>query len=373
MNIGISCYPTYGGSGMVATELGLFLARRGHEVHFIAYDVPRRLDLSQEGIHFHRVDVTEYPLFQYPPYSLALSVKIAEVAEARSLDLMHAHYAIPHAVSSCLAKQISKKASFKTLTTLHGTDITLVGSNKSYYALVKYCLENIGGITAVSRFLKEETLKIFNLDRDIRCIYNFIDPEIFRRRPEPSDFSRIVPPDRKIVMHISNFRPVKRVRDLVDIFRLIRNETPCTLVMIGDGPERGPVEEKCRRLDLQDDVIFHRGGGAVPDYLSHADLFLLTSETESFGLAALEAMACEVPVVSTDVGGVPELVDEGVNGFLCSLGDNEMMARKAAALLKDEDMRRAFARAAREKAATSFHIEKKGAEYEQFYFEMLAE
>jgi len=371
MNIGISCYPSYGGSGMVATELGLFLARRGHEVHFIAYDVPPRLDRSQKGVFFHKVDVTEYPLFQYPPYSLALSVKTASVAEEFHRDLMHAHYAIPHAVSSCMAKQISKKASFQTLTTLHGTDITLVGSNKSYYALIKYCLESIGGITAVSQFLKQETLKIFELQRDIRCIYNFIDPEIFKKDRSPSDFSKLVPPDRKSLMHISNFRPVKRVRDLIDLFHLIRKEMPCTLMMIGDGPERGPVQEQCRHLGLQDDVIFHRGGGDVPDYLSRADLFLLTSETESFGLAALEAMSCEVPVVATDVGGVPELVDEGVNGFLCPLGNNEMMAQKALTLLRDDDMRRDFALQARDKAVNAFHIDNKGPEYEQYYLELL--
>ena len=371
MNIGVSCYPTYGGSGMVATELGQFLARRGHEVHFISYDIPRRLDTSQKGIYFHKVDVTEYPLFQYPPYSLALSVKIAEIAETYRLDIMHAHYAVPHAVSSCMAKQINKKNTSRTITTLHGTDITLVGSNKAYYSLIKYCLENTQGATAVSHFLKEETITRFSLSREVRCIYNFIDPQRFMKKEVPSSLGKLIPPGRKVLMHISNFRPVKRVMDQVEIFNLVRQEIPATMVFIGDGPDRGPVEEQCRRLGLDKDVIFHQGGGDVAALLSGADVFLLTSETESFGLAALEAMSCEVPVVSTRVGGVPELVDDGVNGFLCPPGDIEFMADRTLALLKDDGMRQDFARHGREKVLKEFDIEKKGVEYERFYQEIL--
>ena len=340
MKIGIVCYPTYGGSGVVATELGKALAKAGHQVHFITYSQPTRLDFFSENLYYHEVSVKSYPLFDYPPYELALSSKMVDVVEHEKLDLLHVHYAIPHASAAYMAKQIlkTKGISIPFITTLHGTDITLVGKDATYAPVVTFSINESDGVTAVSDDLRKDTLAHFNITTDIKVIPNFIDLERFKKQKKDHFKTAICPNGEKLIVHTSNFRKVKRVQDVVAIFNKIREVMPAKLLMVGDGPERFGMEELCRESCNYDDVRFLGKLEAVEEVLSVCDLFLLTSEKESFGLAALEAMACEVPVISTNAGGLPELNKDGVSGFTCNVGDVETMAKKACHILDDANL-----------------------------------
>ncbi len=340
MNIGIVCYPTYGGSGVVATELGKALAEEGHKVHFITYSQPTRLDFFNENLFYHEVDINPYPLFQYVPYELALASKMVNVVDFEKLDLLHVHYAIPHASAAHLAKQIlkTKGIHIPVITTLHGTDITLVGKDPSYEPVVTFSINQSDGVTAVSQDLKDDTYEHFDITKKIEVIPNFIDLKRFRKQKKDHFRKAICPNDEKLIVHTSNFRKVKRVEDVLLTFDKIRKAIPAKLLLVGDGPERINIENLCRELKTCDDVRFLGKQEAVEEVLSVADLFLMPSEKESFGLAALEAMACEVPVVSTNVGGIPELNVEGVTGFMCNVGDVDTMTEKALHILKDENL-----------------------------------
>ena len=375
MRIGITCYPTYGGSGAVATELGLELARRGHEVHFVSYASPFRLRGFAERVTFHEVTQLEYPLFeQSSPYALALAVKQHEVAKREQLDLMHVHYAIPHAATALLAKQMLKEMDnrdLKVVTTLHGTDITLVGQDPSYYTLTKYSIEKSDAVTAVSSFLREETYRAFGCGNcDVRVIPNFISTADYHPPADDSFRRALAPKGHRILVHVSNFRPVKRVLDVVRIFASVRKELPATLVLVGDGPDRDAAEREVDQLGLGKDVRFLGKVDNVGDILRGSDVFLLPSATESFGLAALEAMACGVPVVASAAGGIPEVVQDGKTGFLAPVGDVAGMAERALRILKDpgeqERMRRAAAARALE-----FSADRVIPRYEQVYEEVL--
>lgn len=342
MKIGIVCYPTYGGSGVVATELGKALAKEGHQIHFITYSQPTRLDFFSENLYYHEVSVKSYPLFDYPPYELALSSKMVDVVEHEGLDLLHVHYAIPHASAAYMARQIlkSKGISIPFITTLHGTDITLVGKDATYEPVVTFSINQSDGVTAVSEDLKKDTLELFSIKTQIDVIPNFIDLSRFKKQKKDHFKTAICPNGEKLIVHTSNFRKVKRVEDVVEIFRRVREILPAKLLMVGDGPERHKIEEICRDTCNLDDVRFLGKLEAVEEVLSVCDLFLLTSEKESFGLAALEAMACEVPVISTNAGGLPELNLDGVSGFTCNVGDVETMAQKACHILDDNNLSR---------------------------------
>ncbi len=342
MKIGIVCYPTYGGSGVVATELGKALAKEGHQVHFITYSQPTRLDFFSENLYYHEVSVKTYPLFDYPPYELALASKMVDVVEHEKIDLLHVHYAIPHASAAYMARQIlkSKGISIPFITTLHGTDITLVGKDATYEPVVTFSINESDGVTAVSADLKKDTLAHFKITNDIQVIPNFIDLERFKKQKKDHFKTAICPNGEKLIVHTSNFRKVKRVEDVVHIFNRVREVLPAKLLMVGDGPERFAIEEMCRESCNLDDVRFLGKLEAVEEVLSVCDLFLLTSEKESFGLAALEAMACEVPVISTNAGGLPELNVDGVSGFTCNVGDVETMAKKACHILDDANLKR---------------------------------
>src|SRR5580700_1881436 len=316
MKIGITCYPTYGGSGVVATELGMELAARGHEVHFISYALPVRLDAAKENVFFHEVEVTNYPLFEHAPYTLTLAVKLLEVANSVGLDLLHMHYAIPHSISALLARSMAAPQRLPFITTLHGTDITLVGSDRSFLPITRFSIEQSDGVTAISRYLKVRTIDEFDVRRPIEVIPNFVNCDLYVRKDDPAQRAEWAPNGEPILMHLSNFRPVKRVCDAVEIFALVREKMKAKLVLIGDGPDRGAVEYLVRQRGLTKDVILLGKQDHVIEKLSLADLFLLPSDEESFGLAALEAMACEVPVVATNVGGLPEVVTHGVDGYL---------------------------------------------------------
>src|SRR5713101_4171186 len=329
MKIGITCYPTYGGSGVVATELGMELAARGHEVHFISYAPPIRLTDTNERIHFHEVENSSYPLFDHAPYALSLAVKMMQVAEAEDLDLLHVHYAIPHSVSALLARSMAAPRRLPFITTLHGTDITLVGSNRSYLPITRFSIEQSDGVTSISRYLLNQTLKEFEIKRPIEVIPNFVNCDLYNRTADKGLAAEWAPNREPILMHLSNFRPVKRVTDAVEIFALVRAKMPAKLVLIGDGPDRGAAEFLVRKHGLQKDVFFLGKQDNVYEKLAAADLFLLPSQLESFGLAALEAMACEVPVIATNVGGVPEVVEHGVDGYLVEPGDVKEAARYA--------------------------------------------
>lgn len=353
MKIGITCYPTYGGSGALATELGLELARRGHEVHFITYAMPFRLREYAERVYFHEVDTVSgrYPLFEHYPYTLALASKQHEVALREQLEVLHVHYAIPHATTAWIAKRMLGSAPpLKVITTLHGTDITLVGQEESFHAITKFSIEQSDAVTAVSEFLKEETLRTFGCrDCRIQVIPNFVKLDEYRPADQP-DRDGLCPPGHKLLIHISNFREVKRVRDVVRIFARVRRAMPSTLLMIGDGPERADAERESRDLGVDPDVRFLGRIDTVAPLLQQSDLFLLPSQSESFGLAALEAMACGVPVVGSRAGGLPELIQDGVSGILEPPGSVEAMARRAAEVLRDPARHAQMRQAALERA-----------------------
>jgi N-acetyl-alpha-D-glucosaminyl L-malate synthase BshA len=354
VRIGICCYPTYGGSGVVATELAMALAAGGDEVHVISYALPSRLLLVDPRLSYHEVVVPRYPLFEYPPYSEALATKMVEVARYHGLDVMHVHYAVPNAVSAVLAREILRPRPLKVVTTLHGTDITLVGNDPNYVETTRYGIEQSDAVTAVSQALRRATQEQLGVSNSIEVVPNFIDPRRFeeaRRLPGARRWAR---EGEKILVHISNFRPVKRVLDVVEVFQRVRKELPARLLFVGDGPERARVEQRCRQCGDCDDIVFIGNLPVVEEVLVGADLFLLPSETESFGLAALEALACEVPVVASRAGGLPEVVRDGENGFLLPVGDVDGMARAALALLRDPERHRAFALEARRWAVTEF-------------------
>jgi len=356
MKIGITCYPTYGGSGVVATELGLALASLGHQVHFISYAIPHRLNKFFENVFFHEVELSTYPLFEHSLYDLALTSKMLEVIDFEELDLMHVHYAIPHAVSAYLARQVLRRSNknLKFITTLHGTDITLVGLEPSFMPLVKFSIEESDGVTTVSRFLKEKTLTNYNIEKDIEVIYNFIDIEKFK--PEQSDMFRkhIAPNGEKILVHTSNFRIVKRVTDTIRVLEKVKKEVPAKLVLVGDGPDRSECERLARELDIHKDVVFLGKQDGLTEILNAADIFLMPSQSESFGLSALEAMACGVPVVSSSVGGLPELNIHNETGYIAEIGDIDRMAKYAVELLTNEKRYKSFSKNSRERAVNNF-------------------
>jgi len=358
MKIGITCYPTYGGSGVVATELGVKLAQRGHQVHFITYRWPFRLSGFHRGVCYHQVDVPTYPLFKYPPYCLALTTKMAEVASREGLDLLHAHYAIPHATAAFMARQMVSPAP-KVITTLHGTDITLVGADQSFYGIIK-----------VSSYLKEETRKKFQVARPIQVIYNFVDTQRFRplQGKRENSFG-----DGKILMHISNFRPVKRIGDIVRIFANMRKALSAKLVMIGDGPERASAEALADELKLGGEVHFLGNQVGVEQLLGQADLFLLPTDGESFGLGALEAMSCGVPVIGCQKGGLPEVVLHGQTGYLAPVGDVEAMSQCALKILTDDDLRKEMGENARQRVLETFDAKLIVPQYEEFYRQVVGE
>lgn len=340
MKIGIVCYPTFGGSGVVATELGKALAKEGHEIHFITYTQPHRLDFFSENIYYHEVDMVSYPLFQYPPYELALASKMVNVVKYEKLDLLHVHYAIPHASAAYMARQIlrSQGIDIPFITTLHGTDITLVGQNSSYEPVVTFSINESDGVTAVSADLRQDTYKHFDIRREIEVIPNFIDLQRFKKQKKEHFKKAICPHGEKLIVHTSNFRKVKRIEDVVQVFKGIRQAMPAKLLLVGDGPERERIEMLSRELLVCDDVRFLGKLDAVEEVLSVADLFIMPSQQESFGLAALEAMACEVPVISSNAGGLPELNVQGKTGFMSNVGDVADMTRNALFILQEENL-----------------------------------
>jgi N-acetyl-alpha-D-glucosaminyl L-malate synthase BshA len=371
MKIGITCYPTYGGSGVVATELGIELAARGHEVHFISYAMPIRLTQASERIHFHEVEVTTYPLFDHPPYTLALATKMQDVAEKAGLDLLHVHYAIPHSVSALLARMMAAPRRLPFITTLHGTDITLVGSDRSYLPITKFSIEQSDGVTAISNYLRDRTLREFEIKRPIDVIPNFVNCDLYKKCQDPGARARFAPNGEPIVMHLSNFRPVKRLTDVVEIFALIREKIPAKLVLIGDGPDRGAAEYIVRKKKISKDVHFLGKQDHVQDKLGLADLFLLPSDEESFGLAALEAMACEVPVVATNVGGLPEVIKHGVDGYLFEPRDVHSAAKFALDVLSRPDRGRMMGEMARANARRKYCSNDIIPLYEAYYEKVL--
>ena len=371
MKIGITCYPTYGGSGVVATELGIELAARGHEIHFISYAMPIRLTEFHERIHFHEVEVTSYPLFDHPPYTLALATKMYEVAEQAQLDLLHVHYAIPHSVSAMLAQQMTAPRKLPFITTLHGTDITLVGSDRSYLPITRYSIEKSDGVTSISAYLRDLTYREFDVKRSIEVVPNFVNCDLYMRCDDMAARRKWAKDDEPILMHLSNFRPVKRVTDVVEIFALVRAKMPAKLVMMGDGPDRGAAEYLVRTKRLQKDVFFLGKQDHVQQKLGLADVFLLPSESESFGLAALEAMACEVPVIATDVGGLPEVVTHGVDGYLIPPRDVAAGAKYALEILQSPDRGRAMGKLARKNAKARYCANDVIPQYEAYYQRVL--
>jgi N-acetyl-alpha-D-glucosaminyl L-malate synthase BshA len=371
MRIGITCYPTYGGSGVVATELGMELAARGHDIHFISYAPPIRMDLSNERIHFHEVEVASYPLIDHPPYTLALATKMLEVFESQSLDLLHVHYAIPHSVSALLARSMAAPRRLPFITTLHGTDITLVGSNRSYLPITRYSIEQSDGVTTISHYLRQTTLKEFDIKRPIEVIPNFVNCDLYHRSTDSALRAQWAPDGEPILMHLSNFRPVKRLTDVVEIFAMVREKMPAKLVLIGDGPDHGAAEFLIRKKGLQKDVHFLGKQDRVYEKLGLADLFLLPSQLESFGLAALEAMSCEVPVIASDVGGIPEVIEDGVDGYLIDPGDVADAARHAIEILSRSDRGRSMGLAARANARKKFCSNDVIPAYERYYQRVL--
>ncbi len=375
MKVGITCYPTYGGSGAVATELGIALAQRGHEIHFITYRQPFRLPSFLPGIYFHEVDVGRYPLFEYPPYDLALAVRMHEVVLTHKLDLLHVHYAIPHATSAWIAREMLAKTrpDIKVLTTLHGTDITIVGQDPSFHAITKFSIEKSDGLTAVSQYLRAETQSAFGCSEcGIEVIPNFIDPVVYDRSRYAPSLGEQIADGRKVLMHISNFRPVKRVRDVIGIYAQVARSVPSVLVMVGDGPDRADAEQEARRLGIDDSVFFLGKLDSVAPLLASADLFLLPTQSESFGLSALEALAMGVPVIGAHTGGLPEVVRDGETGALCAVGDVEGMANAAISLLTDDAKWQRASTLAAADARERFGLDAIVAQYERFYERVLS-
>jgi N-acetyl-alpha-D-glucosaminyl L-malate synthase BshA len=375
MRIGITCYPTYGGSGAVATELGIALALRGHEIHFISYAQPFRLPAFLPRIFFHEVEVNRYPLFEYPPYDLALAVRMHEVVLAHELQLLHVHYAIPHATSAWIAREMLRASGgdIPIITTLHGTDITLVGQDPSFHAITKFSIERSDHLTAVSAYLREETYRAFGcMGCDVEVIHNFVDPDVYDRARYAPTLRQQVANGNAVLMHLSNFRTVKRVRDIVRIFARVRQSVPSVLVMVGDGPDRVHAEEEARTLGLEHEIYFLGKIDVVAPLLANADCFLLPSESESFGLSALEALACGVPVVASNVGGLPEVVRDGVTGALRQPGDVEGMATAAVEILTDRDRWTAMSTAAAADARARFALADVVAQYEALYDRAIA-
>ncbi len=376
MKIGITCYPTYGGSGVVATELGIELAQRGHEVHFITYSQPIRLTTPQPNIHFHEVSVSQYPLFDYPPYDLALATRMAEVAEIYDLDLLHVHYAIPHSVSALLARQMLASERFARklpfVTTLHGTDITLVGLDPSYLPITRFSIEESNGVTAISNYLRQKTQQEFDIRKPIEVIYNFVNCDLYKPQRKNSALrAEYAEPDEKVLVHLSNFRPVKRLHDVMEIFDRVQQKIGAKLLLIGDGPDRPAAEWLARKKGILERVHFLGKQDNVREKLAIADLMLMPSELESFGLAALEAMACEVPAIATRVGGVPEVIEDGKTGILAEVGDVESMARWAVELLSDPNRLTEMGKLARYEAQSRFCSTRIIPEYERFYTRVL--
>jgi N-acetyl-alpha-D-glucosaminyl L-malate synthase BshA len=372
VNIGITCYPTYGGSGIVATELGLELADRGHEIHFITYANPIRLDPGIPRIHYHEVEVSTYPLFQYPPYCLALASRMSEVAEAYELDVLHVHYAIPHSISALLAQQmLAPKRRLPFITTLHGTDITLVGTEPSYYPITKFSIEKSDGITSISEYLRGRTVDVFGVPNEIRVVHNFVNCELYRPDRDKAGAKRYAPDGAKLLIHLSNFRPVKRVLDCVRILAEVRKNVPAHLLMVGDGPDRGPAEHLARELKVDRHISFLGKQNHVERLIPLAHALLMPSEMEGFGLVALEAMACGVVPVATRVGGVPELITGSEDGFLEAVGDIAGQAARVSALLSDDGLHERMAMAGRWNAAERFCSDKIIPQYERYYREVI--
>lgn len=372
MKIGMVCYPTVGGSGAIAAELGLKLAARGHDVHFISYSVPFRLQGYNERVHYHVVEVSSYPLFKFPPYDLALAGKLMEVLEHEDLDLVHAHYAVPHAISAYLARQMLPAHPVKVITTLHGTDIVVVGNDRSYFQITRFGIEQSDGITAVSQYLARETRRQFQTEKPIRVIPNFVDTDRFVPIRDPEVRQNFARPEEKIIVHASNFRPIKRIPDAVNVFARICRKIPARFFLIGDGPELPRAASTADSLGIRDKVIFLGQQESVEELLGIADLFLLPSEFESFGLAALEALSCGVPVVATTAGGLPEVIEDGKNGFICRIGDVERMAEHSLALLTNPERWAAFSEHARRSTLDRFPADRIVDEYERFYCEVLS-
>ncbi|MGZ4161998.1 MAG: N-acetyl-alpha-D-glucosaminyl L-malate synthase BshA [Neobacillus sp.] len=371
LKIGITCYPTVGGSGVVATELGKMLAEKGHEIHFISSSIPFRLNRMYHNIYYHQVEVNQYSVFQYPPYDIALASKIAEVVNREKLDLLHVHYAIPHAVCAILAKQMCNR-DIKIVTTLHGTDITVLGYDSSLTDTIKFGIEKSDVVTAVSNALVEQTYELIHPDKQIETVYNFIDERVYQK----SDAHHLreefeIKEDEKVVIHVSNFRPVKRVQDVVETFAKISTTMPAKLLLVGDGPEITRVCKLVREFGLDGQVIFLGKQENLDELYSISDLMLLLSEKESFGLVALEAMACGVPCIGTNVGGLPEVVEHGVTGFICEVGDIEDISTKAVALLKDKELHQQFTYQAVETVRSKFNADRIVQQYEQIYFKLL--
>jgi N-acetyl-alpha-D-glucosaminyl L-malate synthase BshA len=372
MKVGITCYPTFGGSGVVATELGIALAKGGDDVHFISYAMPSRLNVLHERVRFHEVTVTTYPLFDpYPPYTLALATKMAEVAAYEHLDVLHVHYAIPHAISAYLAQQILHDERLKVITTLHGTDITLVGRDPSYLPITKFGIEVSNGVTAVSEWLKSETQKNFDTTKAIEVIPNFVDPQRFQKH-RSAYCDLFGTSTEKLICHVSNFRPVKRIMDVLEIFLRVSRAIPSRLMMVGDGPDRSRAEAFCRQHRISDRVYFPGNVPNLEEIVAASDLFVLPSEAESFGMAALEAMACEVPVIATDAGGLPEVVIDGVNGYLLPVGDIDGMTERALEILSDRDRERRMGKAGRAIALEKFDVARVVPVYREMYERVIA-
>ncbi|MFN8153324.1 MAG: N-acetyl-alpha-D-glucosaminyl L-malate synthase BshA [Bacteroidia bacterium] len=373
MRIGIVCYPTFGGSGVIATELGKALADKGHRIHFITYSQPVRLDYFSENISYHEVTIAKYPLFDYVPYETALTSKLVDVARFEGLDILHVHYAIPHASVAYMAKQIlaAQGITLPVVTTLHGTDITLVGKDSSYEPVVTFAINHSDGVTAVSDSLRQDTYRNFRISKEIEVIPNFIDLTRFSKQPKDHFRKAIAPNGERLVVHTSNFRKVKRVQDVIYVFERLKKKVPSKLLLIGDGPERHNAEQLCRELNLCDDIRFLGKQELIEEILSIADLFIMPSETESFGLAALEAMACQVPVISSNAGGMPELNIDGVTGFMSNVGDVDDMAANAVKILRDDDTLKQYKLKAQEHAAL-FDIQKILPVYEEMYRKVIA-
>ena len=373
MNIGITCYPTYGGSGIVATELGMELAARGHQVHFITYSNPIRLDPGIPRIHYHEVEVSTYPLFQYPPYCLALASRMAEVAESYELDLLHVHYAVPHSISAMLAQQMmAAKRRLPFITTLHGTDITLVGSDASYFPITKFSIERSDGVTAISEYLRQRTVEVFDVANEIRVIPNFVNCELYKPDNARKGASDYAPNGEKLLIHLSNFRPVKRVADCIHILHEVRKNTPAHLLMVGDGPDRGAAEHLAHQLKVERHITFMGKQNHVERILPMAHVLLLPSENESFGLVALEGMACGVVPVTTRVGGLPGVVTDGEDGFLEAVGDVPAQAARVTSLLTDDNLHYRMSKAGRWNAAERYCSDKIIPLYERYYADVLA-